>query len=160
MSEQVDIERSEETLFLLECDKRREPWEQVASLFGEGIRRSALPPGSGGREVVGELENTSAPRGLQLRLLRAGMGILGDTEVTPGEEDEQPLGTSTTLWETSSSELESSEDGEKGVGQNKRIVIKGLGNVMKHVKHRVEKNPSPLHVLSGFMLRFGLGLHM
>lgn len=113
MSEQVDIERSEEALFLLECDKRKEPWEQVASLFGEGIRRGALPPGSGGREFVGELENTRAPRGLQLRLPRVGMGIPGDAEVTPGEEDEQPLGTNTTLWETSSSEQESSEDGEE-----------------------------------------------
>lgn len=117
------------------------------SLFGEGIRRGALPPGSGGREVVGELEKTRAPWGLQLRPLRVGMGILGDIDGTPVEEEEQPLGTNTTPWETSSSEQESSEDGEESVSQNKRIVTKRLGNVMKHVKHPVEKTlPTPCFI--------------
>lgn len=61
MSEHVDMERREETLLLLECDKRRDPWEKAVSFFGEGFLRGALPHGSGGREDVGELENTSAP---------------------------------------------------------------------------------------------------
>lgn len=61
MSEHVDMERREETLFLLECDKRRDPWEKAVSFFGEGFLRGALPHGSGGREDVGELENTSVP---------------------------------------------------------------------------------------------------
>lgn len=75
------------------------------------------------------------------------MGIPGDTEVTPEAEGEQPLGTNTTLWETSSSEQESSEDGEECVSQNERIVTKDLGNVMKHVKPCVEKTlPAPCFI--------------
>lgn len=113
MSEHVDMERSEAALFLLECDKRRDPWEKAASCFCEGFRRGALPHGSGGREDVGELENTSVPWGLQLILLCVGMGILGDIRgTTVGEEQgAHPLGTNT-QWETSSSEKESSGDGE------------------------------------------------
>lgn len=61
MSEHVDMDRSEEALFLLGLDSRRDPWGNGASLFGEGFRRGALPHGRGGREDVGELENTSAP---------------------------------------------------------------------------------------------------
>lgn len=111
MSEHVDMERSEAALFLLECDKRRDPWEKAMSCFGEGFRLGALPHGSGGREDVGELENTSVPWGLQLRLLCVGMGILGDKDrTTVGEEQgEQPLGT-IMQRETSSSEQPSSED--------------------------------------------------
>lgn len=105
MSEHVDMERSETALFLFECDKRRDPWEKVASCFCEGFRLGALPNGSGGREDVGELENTSVPWALQLALLCVGMGILGDTDGTKvgRERGEQPRGTST-QWETSSSE--------------------------------------------------------
>lgn len=61
MSEHVDMESSEVALFLLDCDKRRFPWEKAVSFFGEGFRRGAIPHGSGGSEDVGELENTSAP---------------------------------------------------------------------------------------------------
>ncbi len=106
------MERSEAALFLLECDKRREPWE--VSCLDERFRRGALPHGSGGREDVGELENTSVPWGLQLMLPCVGMGILGDTDVTSVGKDpgEHPLGTKM-QWEASSSEQESSEDGDK-----------------------------------------------
>lgn len=99
------MERSETALFLLECDKRRDP----TSCFGEGFRLGALPHGSGGRQDVGELENTSVPWGLQLTLLCAGMAILGDVDGNMvGEKlGGHPLGTNT-QWETSSSE--SSED--------------------------------------------------
>lgn len=114
MSEHVDMERSETALFRLECDKRRDPWEKAMSCLGEGFRRGALPHGSGGREDVGELENTSVPWGLQLRPVCVGMGIQGDIDgTTVGEElGGHPRGTNT-QWETSSSE--SSEDGEKSV---------------------------------------------
>ncbi len=113
MSEHVDVERSEAALFLLDCDKRKDPWEKATSCFSEGFRRGALPHGSGGREDVGELENTTVPWGLQLTLLYAGMGILGDIDgTTVGEElGAHPLGTNTQL-ETSSSEPKSSGDGE------------------------------------------------
>lgn len=109
------MERSETALFLLECDKRRDPWEKAMSFFGEGFRRGTLPHGRGGREDVGELENTSVPWGLQLRLLCVGMGILGDTDgiMLAGEPGEHPRGTST-QWETSSSEQKPSEDAEDG----------------------------------------------
>lgn len=33
MSEHDDVERSEAVLFLLECDKRSDPWEKVISCF-------------------------------------------------------------------------------------------------------------------------------
>lgn len=113
MSEHVDVERSDTALFLLEDDKRRGPWERFASCLGEGFRRGALPNGSGGREDVGELENTSVPWGLQLCI---GMGILGDTDgTTVGRElGAHPLGTNT-QWETSSSE--SSKNGEASVSK-------------------------------------------
>lgn len=68
MSEHVDMDRRELALFLLDRDRRSDPWERAVSLFGEGVRRGALPNGSGGRDEQGELENTSAPGGLQLRL--------------------------------------------------------------------------------------------
>lgn len=62
MSEPADMsEWSEEMLFLLECDRRMDPWEKAVSLFGEGFRRGALPHGSGGSKDEGELENTRAP---------------------------------------------------------------------------------------------------
>lgn len=116
MSEHVDMEWSEAALFLLECDKRRDPWEQAMSCLCEGLRRGTLPHGRGGRQEEGELENTSVPLGLQLRLFCEGMFILGDTHCTTvGEELEgHPLETNT-HWETSSSELESSEEGEESV---------------------------------------------
>lgn len=114
MSEHVDMERSEVALFLLECDKRRDPWEKAVSCFGEGFRRGALPHGSGGREHVGELENTCVQWVLSLRLLCAGMGIQGDVDGTMvGDElEEHPLGTNM-QWETSSSEHESAADEEE-----------------------------------------------
>lgn len=61
MSEHVDMERSEVALFLLDCDKRRDPWEKADSCFGDGMRRGALPHGSGGREHVGEPERNCMP---------------------------------------------------------------------------------------------------
>lgn len=86
------------------------------SCFCEGLRRGTLPHGRGGRQEEGELENTSVPLGLQLRLLCEGMFILGDTHgTTVGEElGGHPLGTNT-QWETSSSELVSSEEGGERV---------------------------------------------
>lgn len=100
MSEHVDMDRREQTLFLLDCDRRRDPWKRAASLFGERFRLGALPNGSGGREQPGELENTSVPGGLQLGPLRVGMGILGDVDgITDGVE--HPLGISM-LWRSSS----------------------------------------------------------
>lgn len=102
MSEHVDVDSSEMALFLLEVDKRRDPWEQ--SCFVDGCLLGALPHGSGGSEDVGELENTSEPWGLQLMLLCEGMGILGDTDgTTVGEElGAHPLETSTQGEATSS----------------------------------------------------------
>lgn len=35
MSEHDDVERSEEALFLLECDKRSDPWEKATSCFDD-----------------------------------------------------------------------------------------------------------------------------
>lgn len=67
MSEHVEVERSEVALFLLEWDKRRDPCEKLC--LDDGFRLGALPNGSGGREDVGEQENTSVPWGLQLTLL-------------------------------------------------------------------------------------------
>lgn len=61
MSEHVDVERREQTLFLLDGDKRRDPWEQDVSFLVERFLRGELPHGSGGREDESELENTSAP---------------------------------------------------------------------------------------------------
>lgn len=95
MSEHVDVDRRELTLFLLDCDGRRDPWERAASLFGERFRLGALPNGSGGSEEPGEQENTSDPEGLQLGPLHVGMGILGDVDSTEGVE--HPLGISM-LW--------------------------------------------------------------
>lgn len=111
MSEHVDMERRETALFLLECDRRKDPCAKAASCFGEGCRRAPLPHGSGGREDVGELENTSEPWGLQLARLDLGIGMLGDTDGTAAgrEQGEHPLATNT-QWETSSSE--SSGNGE------------------------------------------------
>lgn len=56
MSEHDDVDRNEMTLFLLEGDKRK-----GQSCFVDGFRLGALPFGNGGREDVGELENTSDP---------------------------------------------------------------------------------------------------
>lgn len=83
------------------------------SPLGEGFRRGALPQGSGGSKDEGELENTRAPCGLQLCLPCVGMLILGDIG-TSAAEVAHPLGINT-LWETSSSEQESSEDGDESV---------------------------------------------
>lgn len=115
MSEHVDMEWREVALFLLEWERRRDPWEKAMSCFGEGILRGALPQGSGGREDEGELEKTSVPWGLQLC---AGMGTLGEThETTVGEEQgAHPLETNTQR-EMSRSGEESSEDEEKCVGK-------------------------------------------
>lgn len=120
MSEHVDMDRREQTLFLLDCDRRRDPWERAASLFAEGFRLGALPYGSGGRDEQGELENTSVPGGLQLRLLCIGIGILGDMDgITEGVE--HPLGTSM-LWR-SSSEQQSSEDQEERLSKNNIVLL-------------------------------------
>lgn len=115
MSEHVDVDRSEDALFLLVWDSRRDPWPNGESVFGEGTRRGALPPGSGGRVDEGELENTTVPLGLQLR----GAGVQGEME---GIEvaGEQPLGTNTKL-ETSSSEQESSVEKD-------RLVLRTMQN--------------------------------
>lgn len=69
------MERREAALFLFEYDKRR-----LVSCLEERFRRGALPNGSGGREAVGELENTSVPWGLQRTPPGVGMAILGDTD--------------------------------------------------------------------------------
>lgn len=114
MSEHVDMDRREQTLFLLDCDRRRDPWERVASLFGEGFRLGALPHGSGGRDEQGELENTSAPGGLQLGPPWEGMGILGETDGI-ADDVEHPLGIRMP-WR-SSSEQQSSEGREQGVSK-------------------------------------------
>lgn len=97
------MERSETALFLFECDSRRDPWEHCVSFLGEGFRRGALPKGSGGREVDGELEKITEPWGLQL--IPLGMGILGEKDGTTlaGEQGAHPLGISTQSG-TSSSE--------------------------------------------------------
>lgn len=115
MSEHVDVERIEVALFLLECDKRKDPWGKAKSDLGERFL-GTLPHGSGGREDVGEVENTSEPWGLQLRLPCVGMGILGDMDgSTVGDElEEIPLGTSTQL-EISSFEQNASEGREESV---------------------------------------------
>lgn len=120
MSEHVDVDRREQTLFLLDCERRRHPWEKVPSLFDERIRLGALPNGSGGSEEQGELENTSVPGGLQLRPLCVGMGILRDVDgITEGVE--HPLGISM-LWR-SSSKQQSSEDQEESVSKNKFVLL-------------------------------------
>lgn len=120
MSEHVDMDRREQTLFLLDCDSRRDPWERAASLFAEGFRLGALPYGSGGRDEQGELENTSMPEGLQLRLLCIGIGILGDMDgITEGVE--HPLGISR-LWR-SSSEQQSSEDREESLSKTNIVLL-------------------------------------
>lgn len=108
MSDPGDVERREMALFLLDNDIRRDLWE-VVSFLGEGFCRGTLRHGSGGRDDVGELEKTTVPWGLQLRLLCAGMGILGDRNGTTEGEGQggHPLGTSIQL-ETSSSEEDSS----------------------------------------------------
>lgn len=85
----MDIERSEAALFLLELDGRSDPREEAKSFLGEAFRLEALPNGRGGRDDVGELENTSVPLGLHLRLLDMGMGILGDTAGTDTAGDER-----------------------------------------------------------------------
>lgn len=99
-------------LFLLECDSRRDPWEQGTSCLGEGFRRGALPKGSGGREIEGELEKTTEPWGLQLRPL--GMGMLGETHGTTlaGEQGGHPLGIST---QSGTSSSEQSECGKRTI---------------------------------------------
>lgn len=107
MSEHVEVDKTEQTLFLLDGDRRSDPCESAASLFDERFRLGALPNGSGGREEQGELEKTSVPGGLQLRQLCVGMGILGDVAGTT-EGVEHPLGISM-LWR-SSSEQQSSVD--------------------------------------------------
>lgn len=93
MSEHVDMEWSEVTLFLLEFGKR-DPSDEVMSCFGEETRRGALPNGSGGREQVGDTETPCMPLTLKLRLLAVGMGML--------KLGEHPRGTNI-QWETSSS---------------------------------------------------------
>lgn len=120
MSEQVEVERSEAVLFLLERDSRRDAW----SFFGERFRLCALPRGSGGREDVGELENTSIPWEPQPRPLCVGMGMLGDTEGTRLRDEtvEQPLGMSTTS-ETSSSEHEASVGGRVRCRYYKKFIL-------------------------------------
>lgn len=110
MSEHVEVDRREQTLFLLEGDRRRDPWERAASLLDERFRLGELPNGSGGREEQGELEKTSVPGGLRLRPPGVGMGMLGDVDGTT-EGVEHPLGISM-LWR-SSSEQQSSEEGEE-----------------------------------------------
>lgn len=102
MSEHVDVESSEMALFLLECDRRRGPWE--LSFLDEGLLLGALPQGSGGSDEVGELENTSAPCGLHLKVPCVGMGTLGDTVRTGegAECGEVPRGTSTQRGSSSS----------------------------------------------------------
>lgn len=120
MSEHVDMDRREQTLFLLDCDRRRDPWETAASLFAEGFLLGTLPYGSGGRDEQGELENTSVPGGLQLRLPCIGIGILADMDgITEGVE--HLLGTSM-LWR-SSSEQQSSEDQEERLSKNNIVLI-------------------------------------
>lgn len=118
MSEHDDVESSEAVLFLLECDKHSDPWEKAASCFGEGFRLGELPQGSGGKDDVGEQEKTSAPLGLQLRLLCAGIGILGDGTTVGKGLAEHPLETNT-QWEMSS------EDEQEGVRKNCRKCYKG-----------------------------------
>lgn len=120
MSEHVDMDRREETLFLLDCDKHRDLGERAASPFAVGFRLGALPHGSGGREEQGELENTSVPGGLQLRPLRVGMGILGDVHGIT-ERVEQPLGTSM-LWRSLSGQ-QWSEDREESISKNKFVLL-------------------------------------
>lgn len=98
-------------LFLLEPDRRSDPGEKARSFFGEGFRLGALPNGRGGREDVGELDNTSALLGLPLRLPGMGMGTLGDTtgSATAGDEcGGHPLGIST-QWEAPSESFEERE---------------------------------------------------
>lgn len=114
------MDRREQTLFLLDGDRRRDPWERVVSLFDKRFRLGALPNGSGGREEQGELENTSIPGGLKLRPLCIGMGILGDVDgITEGVE--HPLGISM-LWR-SWSEQQSSGDREESVSKNKLVFL-------------------------------------
>ncbi|MEQ2184799.1 hypothetical protein GOODEAATRI_011804, partial [Goodea atripinnis] len=120
VSEHVDVERREVALFLLELDRCNDPEEKAESFFGEGFLLGALPNGRGGREDVGELENTSVPLGLHLRLLDVGMGILGDTVGTDTAGDDlggHPLGIST-QWEEPSESFEhkESEDGKNSLG--------------------------------------------
>lgn len=120
MSEHVDMDMREQTLFLLDCDRRRDPGERAASLFDERIRLGALPHGSGGRDEQGELEKTSVPGGLQLRPPRGGMGMLGDVDGI-AEGVEHPLGTSV-LWR-SSSEQQSSGGREESVSKHKLVLL-------------------------------------
>lgn len=139
MSEHVDMDRREQTLFRLDCDRRRDPWERATSLFAEWFRLGALPNGSGGRDEQGEPENTSVPGGLQLRLLCIGIGILGDMDGIT-EWVEHPLGTSM-LWR-SSSEQQSSEDREERFSK-KQYCATLLTNVMKHMAAIGKSQPSP-----------------
>lgn len=111
MSEHVDVERSEAALFLLDWVVRRDPWGK--SGLGEGFLLGALPQGSGGRMDEGEPENTSAPRGLQLRI---GMGLLGATGRTAVGDGlgGHPLGTRTQRGTSSEmSEKKEPEGGEE-----------------------------------------------
>lgn len=120
MSEHVDMDMREQTLFLLDCDRRREPGERAVSLLGEGFLLGALPNGSGGRDEQGELEKTSVPGGLRLRPQCVGMGMLGDMEgITEGVE--HPLGIST-LWR-SSSEQQSSEGREGSLSKHNIVIL-------------------------------------